>query len=143
MVSRKLSQGTTLCMLCCQLRIEYTDSKMMEGLPDSESYFLAILKWYRKFPNMNHKLNLQAVLSNLQRQDIIEFINDFKKQRFQEFRIYNPEWLITDNDICLVCDHLAHDFRHLVRYLGLPQHELNSIEVNYSSDVRKKNISVF
>lgn len=57
--------------------------------------------------------------------------------RFNEFQIHNPDRLITDKDIRLVSEHLVYDFRHLVRYLGLPQHVLSSIEINYFSDVRK------
>lgn len=44
---------------------------------------------------------------------------------------------MVDNDIRFVCEHFVHEFRHLVRYLGLPHNVLSSIEVNYSSDVRK------
>lgn len=137
MVSRKLPQGTPLFMLCGELGIEYTESTMTERSRDSESYFLAMFKWYTKYPNIDHKSKLLDILSNLQRQDIIESLTDFKKISFQEFQIHNPEWSITDKDICFACEHLVHDFRHLVRYLGLPQNVLSSIEVNYSSDVRK------
>lgn len=137
MVSRKLPQGTLLLMFCDELGIEYTESKIMERSRDSENYFHAMFKWYTKDPNIDHNSKLRDILSNLQRQDIIEFLTDFKKIRFQEFQIHNPELLITDKDICFVCEHLVHDFRHLVRYLGLLQNELSSIEVDNSSDVRK------
>lgn len=116
---------------------------MTERSRDSESYFLAMFKRYTKYPNIDHYSKLCDILSNLQRQDIIESLTDFKKISFQQFQIHNPEWSITDKDKGFVCEHLAQDFRHLVRYLGLPQNVLSSIEVNNPSDVRKYNISVF
>lgn len=137
MVSQKRPPATPLFMLCGELGIEYNGSKMTERSSDSESYFLAMFKWYTKYPNIDHNGTLRAILSNLQRQDIIESITDFKNKRILEFQIHNPEWPITDKDTCLVCEHLVHDFRHLVRYLGLPQNVLSSIEVDNSSDERK------
>lgn len=95
MVSRKLPQETPLFMLCGELGIEYTESKMTERSRDSESYFQARFKWYTIYPDIDHKSRLRDILSNLQRQDIIEFLTDFKKIRFQEFQIHNPEWSIT------------------------------------------------
>lgn len=136
MVSRKLPQGTLLFIFCEELGIEYPESTMTERSCDSESYFLAMFKWYTKHPNIDHNSKLREILSNLQRQDIIESLTDFKKISFQQFQIHNPEWSITDKDIGFVCEHLAHDFRHLARYLGLPQNVLSSIEVNNPSDVR-------
>lgn len=100
-------------LFCDELGIEYPESTMF--------------KWYTKYPNIDHNSKLRDILSNLQRQDIIESLTDFKKISFREFQIHNPEWSVTDKDIGFVCEHLAHDFRHLVRYLGLPQNVLSSI----------------
>lgn len=61
MVSRKLAQGTLLFMFCDELGIEYTESKITERSRDSESYFLAMFKWYTKYPNIDHNSKLRDI----------------------------------------------------------------------------------
>lgn len=77
-------------MLCGELGIEYTESKMTERSRDSESYFQAIFKWYTIYPDIDHKSRLRAILSNLQRQDIIESLTDFKNTRL----LSPPSWCL-------------------------------------------------
>lgn len=74
---------------CDELGIEYPESTMTERSRDSESYFLAMFKWYTKYPNIDHNSKLRDILSNLQRQDIIESLTDFKKISFQQFQIHD------------------------------------------------------
>lgn len=129
MVSKSLPGGKPLFMF--SVLLDNTDMILTKhGLPENELYFLTMHKWYLKYPDKNHFVELQNVLTTFEREDVVEKMRNFKKERFKEFTIYNGNEHLTEADFCVVSEHLSNDFRRLIRYLGLPQHHINRIEVD-------------
>lgn len=116
----------------------YSEKKTFKETKDSECYFLAMYEWYQMYPDIDHKEKLISILSALERQDIIDSINDFTEITFQEFDIHNECTSIDERDMRLVCEYETRYFRHLLRYLGLRQYELDSIEIDYAANTKKK-----
>lgn len=54
------------------------------GTSQSEDYFQIMYKWHNKHPNIEHLKKLRLALSNLERQDVIQVIDDFQKIEFKE-----------------------------------------------------------
>ena len=61
-----------------------------------------------------------------------------KKVEFKEFSINDKYTPVTDDDLRLVCSHITNAYRHLVRFLGLPQNVLNVLEVDYVGSVTER-----
>lgn len=137
MVSRKLSASTPFFMFFGELGQAYSEKKTFKETKDSECYFLAMYEWYQMYPDIDHKEKLISILSALERQDIIDSINDFTEITFQEFDIHNECTSIDERDMRLVCEYETRYFRHLLRYLGLRQYELDSIEIDYGANTKK------
>lgn len=108
------------------------------GTSQSEDYFQIMYKWHNKHPNIEHLKKLRLALSNLERQDVIQVIDDFQKIEFKEFPINDKYTPVTDDDLRLVCSHITNAYRHLVRFLGLPKNVLNVLEVDYVGSLTER-----
>lgn len=138
MVSKKLQTSRSFFTFASTLDDKYLENKSYKETEGSECYFRVMYEWYKMYPDIDHKEKLISSLHKLERQDIIDSINDFTRITFQQFPIHNPSTSIDKKDMHLVCENEINYFRHLLRYLGLSQCDLDSIEKDYPGNIREK-----
>lgn len=138
MVSKQLSPTSVQLLLAELLPNDLNLQYEILRKQYNEPYFCAMYVWYQRNPKIDHKEKLKSILCTLERQDIVYSISEFTKRTFEEFQLHNPNTRVDEHDIRLVCKYEIHHFRSMLRYLGLSQHYLDSIEIDYADNVQEK-----
>lgn len=98
----------------------------------SDAYFRMMHTWRCRQPNIDHKAKLGEIFSSMERQDLVEEMENFPVKDFQYAEtVIEPTKRFDDSDISIVASNLATGYYHVVRFLGVKQRKIEQIEADY------------
>ncbi|XP_048748927.2 uncharacterized protein LOC125661084 isoform X5 [Ostrea edulis] len=129
-LSRKLP-GPDLCQFSILLLGDSTETWNNKYIP--ENYFRIMYVWKCKNPDINHKEKIKEVLGQMEREDLVDEMDSFSigASFHHSEEIVGPTEVVDSKDFIVMCNNMAREYVHVVRFLGLQQKHIDQVECNF------------
>lgn len=99
-----------------------------------EYFFKKLVSWTRKHPTINHRnVLIEHLKATGEHEDLVKNMESFSKDQYMypKGEICWPEKEVSKNDLDILQNEIGLDYCHFVRFLGMKQQMLDSIQEDY------------
>ncbi|KAK3108381.1 hypothetical protein FSP39_006688 [Pinctada imbricata] len=125
-------------MVAVELGLESSDvDKIDYEFPRNphEKNFHVFYKWKIKNSEADHISRLKEVLREMDRNDVVEDIENFTRAKYTCCEVQNSTNVVADKDLLTVAQELTMDTFRLGRFLGVPQNRMSQIKEDNGSSI--------